>query len=169
MLTLDDPRWGTLDTDYGKADVVPEWISALRSGASPADHRQVWFEFWSALAHQGDVYSGSFAAVPHIVDMLAADPTTADVACCHFPAWVEICRSRHDIEVPAFLAESYFSALARMPTLIGSAAREQWNGDRMRCALAAVAAATGHTGVAEVILELDDATAGETLNWLESR
>src|SRR5258708_11018426 len=31
-----------------------------------------WFNLWSALCHQGDAYTASYAAVPHLVRMASA-------------------------------------------------------------------------------------------------
>lgn len=62
MLSLDSPRWGELEHAYGSAVDVPALLGALRDFPKSEGQREPWFSIWSALAHQGDVYSASFAA-----------------------------------------------------------------------------------------------------------
>jgi len=164
-LELDDPRWSELATAYGSAGDVPGWLRALRENPSSANDAEPWFSIWSALAHQGDVYSASFAVVPHIVELAFERPEVADFSFFHFPAWVEICRARRGVEVPDFLRESYMSALDRIPSVVGVAAKATWNEDQLLCALAAIAAAKGAPVVAEAILELTSGVAEEFLEW----
>jgi len=66
-------------------------------------------------AHQGDVYSASFAAGPHVVEALARAPERATGTYFQFPAWVEICRCRKSIAIPSDLQADYFEALTRLP------------------------------------------------------
>lgn len=70
-LPLDDERWASLPHAYGSAEDVPELIAALARGEDrrkTANMREgVWHQIWSALCHQGSVYTATFAAVPHIV------------------------------------------------------------------------------------------------------
>jgi hypothetical protein len=168
LLALDDPRWGTLRHAYGQADDIPALLRELES-FPPASTSAAWFSLWSALAHQGDVFSASFAAVPHVVRVLAADPVTAGPEFFHFPAWVEICRWRKGVEIPQDLSEAYHAALARLPGLVASASAVAWSEEKLACALAAVAAAKGHPHVAEVVLELNEDVAGKFLEWFFAR
>lgn len=103
--------------------------------------------------------------MPHVIACLALDPARADFAYFQFPAWVEICRRRRGIEVPAALAPAYRAALARLPGLVALAAERDWDEELLACALAAIAAAKGHGAVAEAVLELDAEVAREFLDW----
>src|SRR5438093_3961133 len=117
-LDLDSPRWRELSHAYGSAEDIPELLRRLE-GIPPSDgEREPWFSIWSALAHQGDVYSASFAAVPHVVNALATAPTGADSSYFAFPARVEICRERSAAPVPPDLLPAYRQALAQLPTLV---------------------------------------------------
>ncbi len=69
MLSLDDPRWETLDHAYGPAADLPSRLRELASGAVSEELTEA---LWSSLWHQGDVYTASYAAAPHIVDAAAA-------------------------------------------------------------------------------------------------
>ena len=169
MLSLDSAQWSQLSHAYGGASDIPELLRQLKSLPSSENDREPWFSIWSALAHQGDVYSASFAAVPHVVAYLATAPERADFSYFQFPAWVEICRLKNGIEVPGELSQAYREALDQLPGLVAAAAKRKWDGDFIASALAAIAASKGFGSVAEAALELDPETAQEFLNWQLSR
>jgi hypothetical protein len=121
------------------------------------------------LAHQGDVYSASFAAVPHVVRALSTNPLNADFVFFQFPAWVEICRQRNSLVVPDYLASDYFEALSSLPSLVAAAATRIWDADFLSCALSAVAAAKGFGTVAEAVMELDPGVATQFMTWFHER
>jgi hypothetical protein len=166
MLSLDSPRWGDLRHAYGPASDIPGLLRQLQPLSDAVGKPEPWFTLWSSLAHQGDVYSASFAAVPHVVNALAAQPSAATATYFHFPAWVEICRQRQGLSIPADLEQAYFAALAQLPALVAAAAARPWDADMLACVLAAIAAAKGHTAVAEAALELSPAGAASYLQWL---
>jgi hypothetical protein len=166
---LDDPRWCELTHAYGAAGDIPALLRQLQNLPNATGNAEPWFSLWSALAHQGDVYPASFAAVPHIVEALATSPERADATYFQFPAWVECCRVRQGIEVPSELIAAYESSLARLPFLVAEASRRSWEEDGfMQCALAAIAAAKGQTLVAEAALELDQSVAQQFLDWFHA-
>lgn len=169
MLSLDDPRWSELQHAYGGAADIPALLKQLADLPSSENNKEPWFSLWSALAHQGDVYSASFAAVPHVVEALASAPSKADFSYFQFPAWVEVCRAKKGVAVPEEIAPAYFEALSRLPALVAAAASRQWNEGFLRCALSAVAAAKGQPVVAEAVLELSPEVAGEFMEWFYER
>jgi hypothetical protein len=128
-----------------------------------------WFSLWSSLAHQGDVYSASFAAVPHIVHALSINPVQASECYFQFPAWVEICRNNTSSRVPDDLRDAYESALAQLPALVAAAAKNEWSEGFTSSVLAAIAASKGQYAVAETILELNAQVAGEFMEWFYER
>lgn len=166
MLSLHSPRWQELEHAYGTAADIPALLEQLDSLPNDDGESEPWFAIWSALAHQGDVYSASFAAVPHVIAALSKSPATAHESYFQFPAWVEICRTKQAIEVPRELHEPYFSSLSRLPQLVAVAATKPWECSFLACALAAAAAAKGQHAVAEAILEMaEEGTAEEFLEW----
>jgi hypothetical protein len=170
MLALDSPRWAELRTAYGSAVDVPAMLSELEAVPTSEDYREEpWFSIWSALAHQNDVYSASFAAVPHVVRVLASAPGRAGPDYFHFPAWVEICRKRTGEPIPDDLRDAYASALAQLPQLAGEAAGRPWDEAMLQSVLAAIAVAKGSVDVAEAALELTSEVAGEFLEWFAER
>jgi hypothetical protein len=169
MLGLDSPRWSELRHAYGEASDVPPLLRQLEGLPDSNGQEEPWFSLWSALAHQGDVYSASFAAVPHVVEALARAPAQASSTYFAFPAWVEICRHRQDVPIPNDLQAAYFEALTKMPALVAAASSRAWDEDFLVSALAAVAAAKGYPAVAEAALELTPAVATEFMTWFFKR
>lgn len=166
MLSLDSPRWGELQHAYGTASDIPALLRQLHSLPDAVGESEPWFTLWSSLAHQGDVYSASFAAAPHVVSALEAHPDRASPTYFQFPAWVEICRQRLGISVPNDLEQAYFAALEHLPALAAAAASRPWGADMVACVLAAIAAVKGDISVAEAALELSPEGAASYLRWL---
>ncbi|MBL1265287.1 hypothetical protein [Candidatus Methylomicrobium oryzae] len=165
MLSLDDPHWSELQHAYGVATDIPALLKQLAGIPSSENDEEPWLSIWSALAHQGDVYSASFAAVPHVIEALASAPLKADFSYFQFPAWVEVCRAKKSVSVPVDIAPAYFESLSRLPALVASASSRQWDEGFLRCALSAVAAAKGQPLVAEAVLELSPEVAGKFMEW----
>jgi hypothetical protein len=159
MLSLNSPVWSTLRHAYGSASDVPELLRQLESFPKSEGNAEPWFSIWSALAHQGDVYTASFAAVPHVIRILSSDPSAASFDFFQFPAWVEICRQRHAMDLPEDLAGDYVAALTKLGSLVCAVIDRTWDRDFLVCALATLAVSKGFAVVGEAILELDDSTA----------
>jgi hypothetical protein len=166
MLSLKSHRWSELHHAYGRATDIPALLERLNELPTAEGEKEPWFTLWSALAHQGDVYSASFASVPHVVAALSIAPSQTDASYLHFPAWVEICRAKNEVEVPDDLKIAYFEALAHLPDLIAQAANRPWSDEYLACALSAIAVAKGHHAVAEAVLELSSREiAQEFIEW----
>jgi len=166
MLPLDSPRWSQLTHAYGSAAAVPAWLAQLKQFPSSADEAEPWFSIWSALAHQGDVFASSYAAVPHVIEALASAPERADSSYVHFPVWVEICRLKGGPPIPVEFESAYVAALQRLPTLVAVAATAKLDPEFVACCMAAVAIAQGQPAMAEAALELNPEIAGQYLEWL---
>ena len=165
MLSLNSAEWSKLEHAYGAASDIPDLLRQLESLPSSQGDKEPWFSIWSALAHQGDVYSASVAAVPHVISYLASAPAKADSSFFQFPAWVEVCRRKNAVPIPPDLAPAYRAALARLPGLVAAAAEREWDEAMLSCALAAVAAAKGFGSVAEAVLEINTKVAEDFLKW----
>src|SRR5688572_15692499 len=73
MLELNSERWKELSHAYGSAEDIPALIEELKTSIPTDDYEdEPWFSIWSSLCHQSDVYTASFAAVPHIVEIAAS-------------------------------------------------------------------------------------------------
>jgi hypothetical protein len=166
MLSLQSKRWSELQHTYGSAADIPALLERLGELPKSEGEAEPWFTLWSALAHQGDVYSASFAAVPHVVAALATAPSKADESFFQFPAWVEICRAKNQVDIPEDLKASYFESLARLPSLVSQASDRHWEAGFLACALSAIAAAKGQHAIAEAVLEMSSPqVAEEFLEW----
>jgi hypothetical protein len=128
-----------------------------------------WFTLWCALCHQGDVYSASFAAVPHIIQTLSGN---LDKACFDFfllPASIEVARHKRETPVPESLRAAYQQSLERLPCLVSGVATRPWDSTFCRSVLAAAAVGKSQYATAELLLEIDDSDTRETLTWYLSR
>lgn len=169
MLNLESPQWAELEHAYGSASDIPILLKQLVGFPTSKGTSEPWHSLWSSLAHQGDVYSASFAAVPHVVEILASNPSDAPADFLLFPVWVEICRSKKAITVLEEFLPSYADALKRLSALACHALQRQCSEDLLLSGMAAIAVAKGFAEKAEVILELTQETAPDILQWLESR
>lgn len=159
MLSLDDPRWSELQHAYGAATDIPSLLGQLSTLPSTKGDAEPWASLWSSLAHQGDVYSASFAAVPHVIAALETDPLNADWSYFGFPAWVECSRARGNVPIPNDLDLAYRRALSKLPKLVGEASKRPWDEEFLLQALAAIAVAKGQPAIAEAVMELNSETA----------
>lgn len=67
-----DPRmtdWSQLSHAYGSAEDMPTLLGRIAREPEP----ELWSDLWSALCHQGSVYSASFAALPWLADVAGSD------------------------------------------------------------------------------------------------
>ncbi|MGH8029643.1 MAG: hypothetical protein ACREO3_06895 [Arenimonas sp.] len=166
MLALDSPRWSELPHAYGRAGDIPALLRELATlPASENPDDEPWQSLWSALAHQGDVYPASFAAVPHVVHALESDPSRASSSYLQFPAWVEICRRNRSVSVQEDLRVAYEAALAKLPLLAARSLEGRDDPNLLQCACAATAAALGQAKMAEAMLELSPGVAAQFLEW----
>ncbi|HUE70384.1 MAG TPA: hypothetical protein VMP01_05790 [Pirellulaceae bacterium] len=70
VVPLDSPRWNVLRHAYGQAGDTPDLIRAIRSESNPNYHDGgAWFAVYSSLFHQHSVYSATYAAMPHLVQI----------------------------------------------------------------------------------------------------
>lgn len=166
-LALDSPMWAELSCAYGDGAGIPKMLSAIAEPGR-SDDVEIWEALWSGLAHQGDVYSASFAAVPHIVDLAIRGPASV-VNHLHMPTWIEICRQNTGQQVPPQLSAAYFDALAALPGIAVASLSENPDREPVIAAMAAIAIASGHIKLAEATLEMSGVDDTETLEWLLDR
>jgi hypothetical protein len=156
MIPLDSPRWPELQHAYGSAADIPALLRDLETFPSCGGNSEPWFTLWSTLCHQGSIYSASFAAVPHIVRILASDPMRGDFSFFQLPACIEFLRAENEIPVPMDLQQPYHDAVQQLPSLVATAAARPWDASLLCCALSAIAAAKGFPSIARAAMELYD-------------
>jgi hypothetical protein len=147
---------GQLQHAYGPASDIPDLLRRIA-----ADPRQEkgdagpWHSLWSALCHQEDIYTASYAAVPHIVQV--ALDATGPIAFDFFllPTRVEISRVRkRGPEIPRDLEWQYFAALRSLIECAARHAAEAWDINMVRCVAAAIAAAKNQVNLAAALTDL---------------
>ncbi|AEU35624.1 hypothetical protein [Granulicella mallensis] len=169
MLSLENQAWSNLDHAYGEASDIPDLLRQLEEFPPSGPKNEPWFSLWSALAHQGDVYSASFAAVPHITRVIATAPERTTYDFFLLPTWIEICRYRKGITVPDTLSAAYTQAIETLPSLVCAVTFRPWSEDFRLSALAAIAVSKGSADLAETILELTPDTIKDFQAWQNSR
>lgn len=158
MLSLDDPLWNQLEHAYGKASDTPNLLRKLASSTAPSAgyKSEPWYSLWSSLCHQDDVYTASYAAVPHIVQIAGNTATPIDFSFFQLPAAVEVSRQRgRGPGIPEQLAGGYHRALAQLGECVSIHRNDAWDRPMLLSAAAVQAVAKGHIDVAEALLNLD--------------
>lgn len=158
MLALDDPRWSELNHAYGRASDIPNLLRKLSHfpGQGSDDEAEPWHSLWSSLCHQGDVYTASYAAVPHLVQIAVDTPGPIDWSFFGLPAAIEVARfNQRGPEIPGELAISYEKALIHLVDCVHVHRTDAWDESMALSVATAMAAAKGHHRLAEALLNLD--------------
>lgn len=121
------------------------------------------------MCHQGDIYSASFAAVPHIVETLSTDPTKGDFDFFLRPAAIEIARAEKHVPMPIPLQRAYFEALSKLPALASAVLQPNSDPDLCHSALTASAVAAPQLDLGRLLFELDSRDTGEVIEWYRAR
>jgi hypothetical protein len=172
MLSLnDDAAWEVLRHAYGPATDIPPLLLQLAVFPPYTDYEsEPYFSLWSALCHQGDVYTASYAAVPHIVEMLEANPPRAHWSALLLVVSIEIARvNGRGPLLSGELKEAYDAALARLPGVVAELTVQSWDEVYTRVGAAALALGKSHPALAEAILELQPGVVQEFMDWIEER
>lgn len=158
MLSLDDPRWSEFQHAYGVAGDIPALLRTLASSTGPNSGYEdgPWFSLWSSLCHQGDVYTASYVAVPHIVHIASEAKGPVDFSFFQLPAAIEIARQTgRGPDIPEAYADDYRYAIAQLVKNVSLHRNEAWDQSMLLSAAAAQAVAKGHIDVAQALLNLD--------------
>jgi len=129
MLPLDSPHWSQYNHAYGPAADLPALLRRAPLDFQPGHHDgSTWFDLWSALCHQGDPYTASYAAVPHLVEVAAGRAgTDAIFDPLHLVACIELARLEGTAPtVPAALASDYHTAVQAAHALTLVAIARSW-------------------------------------------
>lgn len=157
MIALDSPAWDQLQHAYGPASSIPALLRQLAVNPLPLKSTDdaPWESLWSALCHQGDVYTASYAAVPHIVDIALNAKGPIDFSFFLLPACIEIARKRErGPDIPQELQWDYSAALRKLIECAARHAANDWDISMLLSVLAAIAAAKGQPGLADLLTEL---------------
>lgn len=156
ILSLESPRWRELTQAYGTAEDIPALIAHLPP-AGDAERDELWFGLWSTLCHQGDAYSGSYAALPHLVAYAAPPRPPAECArALHLVGAIEISRiAGRGPALPDDLATAYRDALAAVPSIVAAQVGSAWDADTTQILASVLAIAKGHPRFGNAALNLE--------------
>lgn len=159
MIALGADDWKLLEHAYGPAEDIPRLLEQLAEDPRPKSHyeEEPWFTLWSSLCHQGDVYTASYAAVPHIVGICLSSDGPVDLGFFQLPACVKIAHATgFGPAMPSQLVDDYKNALSQLHDCAFRHASHDWDEGMTLSVAAALAVANGHIRAAETIINLDD-------------
>ncbi len=92
--------WNQLTHAYGCASNIPDLLASAQHAPPPQRYDQEpWYSLWSALCHQGDVYTASYAAMPRLVEIAVTSAAGVARECLLLAASIEM--ERHSGRAPA--------------------------------------------------------------------
>jgi hypothetical protein len=156
MLSLDSPACDQLRHCCGPASNIPDLLRSLAANPQPTKGDDgPWESLWSLLCHQGDIYTASYAAVPHIIAIALNAKGPIDFGFLLLPARIEIARKRkRGPDIPQEFEWDYFAALRKLIECAARHAASDWDLSMLLSVLAAIAAAKGQPGLADLLTEL---------------
>jgi hypothetical protein len=93
LIELDSDKWKSLEHAYGSAEDIPDLLSALEKYPPSGNYRsEPYYSLWGALCHQGDTYSASIAALPHLVRLCQKSPEKVHWSVMQLAVCIEISR-----------------------------------------------------------------------------
>jgi hypothetical protein len=157
MLPFDDPLWTRLQQAYGPASNIPDLLRELKASTeSSSEQDELWHTLWGSLCHQGTVYTASYAAVPHLVQIAIDAETPIKFDFFALPAAIEVGRrTGSGPEIPSEIADGYHAALTRLAEAVAKRSKDSWDRSMLQSVSAAQAVAKGDIELAEVFLNLD--------------
>jgi hypothetical protein len=156
MLALNDDAWSDLTHAHGSAcDIPPRLRMLAEFPAVEAGDCEPYASLWRDLLHRRHVYTASYAALPHMVEMMGDAPDRANWYVLELVTRIEIARARgNGPAMDDVQAALYYAAMDRLPEVIAAMARQTWDERLTRIAAVALAASKGQHMLAETILEL---------------
>jgi hypothetical protein len=164
MLDLRSSRWSDLSHAYGSAADIPNLLRQLESAPPQENYKsEPWYSIWSSLCHQGGVYSATYAAMPHIIEVASRKGDRERFDCLNFVGYAEACRHRAGAPpIPADLKDDYLSAIDAAPEIFLACLKQKWDEEETKTLLGGFAAIKGYPKLGDVIIRLDS-----TLTCLE--
>lgn len=156
MLALNDDAWSGLSHAQGMACDIPARLRELAAfPTGDMDSTEPYLSLRRALLHQNCVFTASYAALPHLIEIMADSPERAHPGVLELVTRIEIARAKGNGPLlQDALAAMYQAALERLPQLISALSRQSWDEPFTRIAAAALAASRNQARLAEAILEL---------------
>ncbi len=152
--------WSSLEHAYGAAGDIPGLLEAAAADRRPGHQAgTAWFELWSALCHQGDAYSASLEAVPHLIRLTPGQLAEQRYDAVLLAASIELARMEGRAPgLPVGLREEYLAAIASGLSTAEAALPNAWDADAEVALRGSIAVFRGDLAGARAILdaELDE-------------
>lgn len=167
MLQLDSAKWSKLSHAYGSAADIPDLLKLLRVAGNNDSRRSIINDLWSALCHQGTIYSASIAAVPHITEICRENlenslESELLLVTCIAIAWLD---GQHP-ETDQALETSYLSSVSELPKLALEKLETTPSEEMTMIAAAIMAVSTSNSELANAYLSLQASLAPKFLDWV---
>jgi hypothetical protein len=172
MLALEDTGWAELKTAYGSARDIPDYLRAIRENpfaglqhddGSFAPFTGPWNALWSSLMHQGDVYSASFAAVPHLLQIgrfvAESSPSQFDWQFIGLPVSIDIAGGKNRAKFGA--ENSHPLQISTIIEFVKLLEHVSWSQELSRSIAAGLLRAQGCTKHAELIISREESEIDE--------
>ena len=156
MISLEDPKWQTLNGGYKLLYDASARLRELDAGSN--NTAEIWDEFWNELHHQGDVGIASYATVPQLV-RICIKRELMDWNVFALVATIEDCRlSEKNPQLPQWLEEDYPSSIEQLAEFGARHLSQEWSKELTQSVLAVTAFAKGlpNTGRALITLSEDE-------------
>lgn len=153
MLSLTDPKWGELKSNYGSGARVAELLSLAKSDAPP----HAWYdELFQELLHQYTVSETAFAAVPHLVDIASEREDLRESLLVLVGGCYTFSQTPEAAPIPAELeAEWHDAARQAIPIMGAFLGKGQASESTLRHLFSSLAAFNGHYAFAALLEALD--------------
>ncbi len=160
MLSLNSPRWNELSHAYGNAGNIPAVLEQLKTAPPMAEpDSEPWFSLWSSLCHQYDVYTASYAALPHVIAIGASRPPGERLDHLYLAASIEGFRHLDDAPaMPEFLSEAYQEGIEQGAELCLDCLKLEWQEEKFQILLGALTVFKGHPQLGNALFELSEET-----------
>jgi len=157
MLDLHSPRWKQLWHAYGSAENTPGLLVQLKVAPPKKGYRdEPWFSLWSSLCHQGDVYTASYAAVPHIFDTATTRPVEEKPDFLLLAACIEAQRhTKKAPKIPVDLELAYKESLQLGDAMALVCLGRDWSEDDYRVLLGSLTIFRGKIPLGNMLLNFD--------------
>ena len=163
MLSLESPRWASLTQSYGTAEDVPRLLEALACIGSTEARAEVWFALWRTLHRPQEVYTASYAAVPHLLAIGLSLSARECAEAVHLVTRIEVSRCESaSASMPGDLLAAYAEAVDSLPEVVASMHSEPWTTEVAQIFAAAILAGKRQPELARGVLELGRALACPT-------
>lgn len=153
-LSLTSPRWRELAQVYGSAEDIGALLAALYTNENDDERTELWYGAWATLVPGGKVYSAAYAAVPHVLEIVANRDFAERVSALHFVTQVEV--SRHQPGAPGIdddLLLAYASAVESLPARVAELHGMTWDEQAAQVLGAALLAGKRQHAFARLLLE----------------